>query len=570
MRILVHTPASLTYGSDEWIWWDQLGDCRTELNSDHLARNDLEVWSDPALADPGFPALFSCQTVMGPGMRADVPDPLRLCSGTPQTCPTTQEQIQAGGAHTCDGVLGILHREGLEGRAWLILTGAIVHQPEAGPSEPNGTDVGVFQYQPSTAPTLPAEGPTGGPVAGPPTGPAAGGGAGGGAERPVPLAREICNANRAVVSEARDGAKLHFLLGVLSGETVLLLSSDRFFRHSHRGDYLTRIRDLPDTVEGTLTVRNILPDVRGRFEVANLAPQWKRAVRSLLQDCENDYEVEFYRTPGAGTRTKAERSARDLAGIPGRAAAVNAAVVRAVVGAGRAYYCLGGGLFLMSEDRNFLDHGGHLDLVREDPKVLSGCLVIHRTSRTIVVEGRLADDRKRAITAAVRDFCGHEVRFADEQPGSGRLPRSEFAEFFVSTQRDGAWWELYNADALKEDNRSALRNSRPASDSHDPVSLDDPEGNSRELKFLFTRNVLFLSSRKDFGNHREMNRQYARNAKKGDERITGLLLVYPPGARTGGGWKLQVVPDVTLSGEQEHRIRLALHDLVPHEVEFFT
>jgi hypothetical protein len=35
-----------------------------------------------------------------------VPDPIRLCDGTPATCPTDPRQVAAGATHTCSGILG--------------------------------------------------------------------------------------------------------------------------------------------------------------------------------------------------------------------------------------------------------------------------------------------------------------------------------------------------------------------------------------------------------------------------------------------------------------------------------
>ncbi|MFF0219078.1 hypothetical protein [Streptomyces vinaceus] len=46
-------------------------------------------------------------------------DRIRLCKGTPVTCPTGSDEVAAGMAHDCDGILGLLDGD----LHWLACTG---------------------------------------------------------------------------------------------------------------------------------------------------------------------------------------------------------------------------------------------------------------------------------------------------------------------------------------------------------------------------------------------------------------------------------------------------------------
>lgn len=75
------------------------------LNSREPAPNSLALRGGPGLHDEEFLWHHGRDDALRPGLDG-VPDPLLLCDGTPETCPTTQEQIERGWVHQCTGVLG--------------------------------------------------------------------------------------------------------------------------------------------------------------------------------------------------------------------------------------------------------------------------------------------------------------------------------------------------------------------------------------------------------------------------------------------------------------------------------
>lgn len=549
VTIRVHHTDLLAYGDDDSVYWDQIGWCREELNSHAPAVNNLELHGDPALADPDFVKLFGLQAMMGPGTEG-LPDPLRLCAGDPESCPSTQEEIENGRTHACDGLLGILSHYGLEGRVWLILTREIRRQPaEVLLSNGSETSSAAAQEPPRIGAEHTKERVS---------------------KAPSSWARDIRRANRAVVREARDGAKLYFMLADVSEETLFLLSSDRFFKNSHKGDYLQTVLSLRATTEGTIVVRNLLGNLKGRFEVIDLHSKWRRIVLEFLRECDEDYETRFYKTNyRTDTPPKASRPARELAGISDRVAGVNAKVVQSLEKSTRAYYLLGGGLFMVSRDVNFKNHRRDLNLVKGDPKKVSGRLVIHPINATIVIEGDLSDDRRQAVSVAVPSFCGHEIRFDGGRRDTGPAERSHFAEAFISTEPHGDDWAPIDEAGLRRANIATLQNARPSPHLTDPIDLGNPSGNFHELNFIFAKNILLLSSQADFRNHSYINIEYARRTRRSDERIKGIMLLHAPVLTSGRDGTLEVVPESVMSGEQEHRMRLAIRKLCRREVSFF-
>jgi hypothetical protein len=96
----------LVYGGHDLDVWEQLEAPWPALDSTRVTYNltlysATELWEDELKNNPQFGG----HTLIRAGV-GGVPDPIRLCSGTPATCPTDPRQIAAGRTHTCDGILG--------------------------------------------------------------------------------------------------------------------------------------------------------------------------------------------------------------------------------------------------------------------------------------------------------------------------------------------------------------------------------------------------------------------------------------------------------------------------------
>ncbi|MEV6683720.1 hypothetical protein AB0N09_43885 [Streptomyces erythrochromogenes] len=78
---------------------------------------DTKTFMDPETGDE--------YTLIRPGIEI-TQDPIQLCTGTPDTCPTRPEQTAQGETHTCDGILGLFAGE----MHWLACTGFASVGPE--------------------------------------------------------------------------------------------------------------------------------------------------------------------------------------------------------------------------------------------------------------------------------------------------------------------------------------------------------------------------------------------------------------------------------------------------------
>ncbi|MFF3159593.1 hypothetical protein [Streptomyces sp. NPDC057910] len=75
------------------------------FHSGQLIQNIFALRSGPGLDEDLACHPELCGNVLIPGLYG-VPDPLLLCDGTPETCPTTLEQREQGRMHQCTGILG--------------------------------------------------------------------------------------------------------------------------------------------------------------------------------------------------------------------------------------------------------------------------------------------------------------------------------------------------------------------------------------------------------------------------------------------------------------------------------
>lgn len=96
----------LVYGSYRLDIWEQLQAPWPALDSSRVTYNlslynARELWDEELQNDPQFGG----HTLVRAGVDG-VPDPLRMCTGTPSTCPTDPRAVAKGAKHTCDGILG--------------------------------------------------------------------------------------------------------------------------------------------------------------------------------------------------------------------------------------------------------------------------------------------------------------------------------------------------------------------------------------------------------------------------------------------------------------------------------
>ena len=79
--------------------WPALDSSRVTFNLTLSSSPELDI--EDLKNNPSFGGAELIQ----PGLRG-VPDPIKLCTGTPETCPTDPRQIPVGWKHNCDGILG--------------------------------------------------------------------------------------------------------------------------------------------------------------------------------------------------------------------------------------------------------------------------------------------------------------------------------------------------------------------------------------------------------------------------------------------------------------------------------
>ncbi|MFF0220235.1 hypothetical protein [Streptomyces vinaceus] len=124
------TGQRLVFGPDELGMWEQLDTPWPALDHTHVTYNltlgsvdrqtrewllqEKRQFGDHTLVTPGFDGL---------------PDRIRLCTGTPETCGRTPQDIEEGRTHACDGLLGRYNGD----LFWVACT-AILHTGRIDPS----------------------------------------------------------------------------------------------------------------------------------------------------------------------------------------------------------------------------------------------------------------------------------------------------------------------------------------------------------------------------------------------------------------------------------------------------
>ncbi|MFE5537956.1 hypothetical protein ACFQ78_19715 [Streptomyces sp. NPDC056519] len=103
--------STLRYGPDTEDIWAQLVEDESlgTLSGGDELRTHLSLYGCPELDDEALldslAAPLDGYMLIRPGING-VPDPVLLCTGTPQSCPTTAAEVAEGKHHDCDGLLG--------------------------------------------------------------------------------------------------------------------------------------------------------------------------------------------------------------------------------------------------------------------------------------------------------------------------------------------------------------------------------------------------------------------------------------------------------------------------------
>ncbi|MFF4369330.1 putative adhesin [Streptomyces sp. NPDC001594] len=241
----------LWFGRDDLDVWQQVPPYLPALGSGEVTYNlalqapDVPWVEEFAAAEPGFAG----HRIVLAGADG-TPDPLPMCTGTRETCPTDPRQVAAGATHHCEGILARFHGD----LHWLACT-TIDHADQAVVDAALGgrpTDV-PLGADPDRIADEAAE-------------------------------RAIARVNRANVERAYDQQDMHFRA---AGSAVLI-------GHGHEPGIAHYVRVQSRPVRGVLTVHRAGGALHpaGRFEVRGVPPERRAPVRVALGRF-SDYEVVF-------------------------------------------------------------------------------------------------------------------------------------------------------------------------------------------------------------------------------------------------------------------------------------
>lgn len=252
------TGQSLVYGSRDLDVWAQLQAPWPPLDSSNVTYNltlsgAAELWGDELKNNPSFGG----HTLLRAGIDG-LPDPINLCNGTRDTCPTDPRQVAAGATHTCSGILGKYAGDLFWVACTVVQGGAQATQSveTARGSAPEDVLLGA---DPDTVHEVQADAPVRG------LDPA--------------IAAEVDARNREVLKNLDDGEETHFY----QSEGALLIGDG----HPHAAvEYLGSIR----YVEGTVRIKKGGVLSAGKIYVSNCLDQYafQDAVARI-----SDKEVEF-------------------------------------------------------------------------------------------------------------------------------------------------------------------------------------------------------------------------------------------------------------------------------------
>lgn len=107
IRFYADTGQGLDLAAGEVDLWEQLERPWPLLDATRVTYN-LCLFSAPGLSevDPCCHPEFAPHTLVR-AAAGGMPNPLRMCSGTRETCPTRPGQVASGARHDCTGILGV-------------------------------------------------------------------------------------------------------------------------------------------------------------------------------------------------------------------------------------------------------------------------------------------------------------------------------------------------------------------------------------------------------------------------------------------------------------------------------
>ncbi|MFF4369300.1 hypothetical protein [Streptomyces sp. NPDC001594] len=532
-KIAVFTPECVPYGEgwNHWDEWSAMGDCADVLSDTEPAPNILELHGGEAFGHPDFHRAFDGALVAAPG-HGGLPDPLPLCSGTPQDCPTTPQDVRRGRAHACDGILGHLTRSGFTGTAYLVLTTRVRH---TGPDEEEPP-----QTREEAAACIRAD-------------------------ADIQAATALENGN--MLAEFRREPSLRYVLG----GGMFLIDRQRDLRN-HDPDFAGWAREDPGRVTGELLIDR---DARGTIRLIRVHgvrdprdQDFVRAALRRLAPCEVTFEE-----PGP-------RRDPTPAGEPASAHAheVNRALL-AHSGTGtsgtadKLHYMLGNELLLLSPQRGPDNHRKPNRRYVGAGRPVTGTLLVTDRRITVVPDTAAAPAERTRIAEQIRDPHHREVVFATGGPrrpvaddsayveNAHRATRSRDAPPFLVTEPEISPRHLDEEHAHYA-NVAALKGAFPASH-----LADLRERN--ELHYRIGGGLLLISPDEDFANHKPRNRHYVRS--HGTEGAsTGALFLYRAAPGAASGRRIDAVPDAELSDTGKHFLRAAIDRLFAAEVTFYS
>ncbi|MEV6681958.1 hypothetical protein AB0N09_34555 [Streptomyces erythrochromogenes] len=241
----------LLYGSPDLDMWEQFVPHLTPLDSTCVTYNltlgsAWDLWDRELRNDP----TFGGHELIRPGI-GDIPDPIRLCTGTPGTCPTRPAQVAEGFTHTCDGILGLLQGADL---FWVACT-TLDHADEtvlvaARQGTPRCVLLGA---DPDRTPDLAAP------------------------------AREAVRQINALNVERADPFEPYTY--VVAGDVLFIgpghTREGRAYIGAH-DDFHAELCAVTGWDDGTVTIQFV-----------GVPPEWYRLIRSAVAECAPDAEVEF-------------------------------------------------------------------------------------------------------------------------------------------------------------------------------------------------------------------------------------------------------------------------------------
>jgi hypothetical protein len=126
------TNQALAYGPNQLDVWERFQAPWPPLDSRHVTYNlHLDNARSAWRTELAHRPRFGGNSLILPGL-GGFPESIRMCTGTPDTCPTKPEQVANGMSHRCDGILATLQGD-LHWLACTVVDGFPEGEPESQP-----------------------------------------------------------------------------------------------------------------------------------------------------------------------------------------------------------------------------------------------------------------------------------------------------------------------------------------------------------------------------------------------------------------------------------------------------